>query len=295
MKKVNVAMAVHNVENFIIMTLKAIQNQTYKDFDCIIVDDHSTDNTVQIIYEMFCKNDSRFKLYVNCTDKDNPYVDVHNVSYSLCDSEYIIRLDGDDVPKPNLIEKYVEFMDNHKEYDACCSTVIPMWSNTVTGQLERPEEAAEVSPAMKRGWFDVFPDDKETDKFNSNPIEYHVFHPMCWCNQCSCIRKDFLTKHNLKFKYCSYGDYLFWVEFLAEGGKAYKMKDKLLIYRICLSSISHNGTWKKVSPRFELDLAKAKCKIVRSRNNPADRPQIIVFENTIRYFENLIKKEESQK
>ena len=62
--KVGIAMAVHNVENFIIPTLKAIQSQTYKDFVCYIVDDWSTDNSIQIIYEMFCKQDERFKLYI---------------------------------------------------------------------------------------------------------------------------------------------------------------------------------------------------------------------------------------
>ena len=292
MKKVDIAMAVHNVESFIIQTLKAIQNQTYKDFNCIIVDDHSTDNTVQIIYEMFCKKDERFKLFVNCTDKNVPYIDAHNVSYSLCSSEYIVRIDGDDIPNKDMIEKYVEFMDSHHDYDACCGSIIPLWSNTITGQLEKPAESSEVSEDLKRRWFDVFPDDKKTDEFNANPAESHVFSPLSWCNQCSCIRREFLLKHKLKFKYYSYGDYLFWAEFFAYGGKAYKLKDKVMQYRICLSSVSHDGGWQKVNNKFELDLAKAKVQIIKNKYNPADKAKIAVFENTVRYFENLLKLEE---
>jgi len=294
MMKVGIAMAVHNVENFIIPTLKAIQSQTYKDFVCYIVDDWSTDNSIQIIYEMFCKQDERFKLYINCTDKTKPYIDAHNLSYQLCDTEYIIRLDGDDIPDKTLIEKYVEFMDNHHEYDACCSTVIPKWSNSLTGQLENPEESKEVWPDLKRRWFDVFPNDEATDKFNESPALEHVFHPLSWCNQCSCIRRDILLKYKLKFKYSSYGDYMFWTEFFSFGGTAYKLKDKLLIYRIHKDSISHTGSWFKVNYYFELDLAKAKVRLLKIENKPEDAAKIRVFENTVRYFENLIKKEELQ-
>ncbi len=295
MKKVGIAMAVHNVEMFIIPTLSAIQKQTYKDFVCYIVDDWSTDNTVQIIYNMFCKQDDRFKLYVNCTDKNNPYIDAHNLSYQVCDSEYIIRLDGDDIPDITLIEKYVEFMDSHYEYDACCSTVVPYWSNTITGQLEKPEDSDQVWPDLKRRWFDVFPRDEDTDRFNNDPALDHVFNPLSWCNQCSCIRREFMLKHKLKFKHHSYGDFMFWTEFFACGGNAYKLKDKLLIYRINQNSISHKGDWLNTNDYFELDLAKAKVKLLKMRNNPDDIGRIRVFENTVKYFENIINKGNNNK
>lgn len=291
MNRVSIAMAVHNVEKFIISTLSAIQKQTYEDFECVIVDDYSTDNSVSIIYNMFCSKDKRFKLYINCADKNNPYVDAHNLSYSLCTGEYIVRLDGDDIPDVTLLEKYVEFMDNHYEYDACCCTILPLWSNSITGMLEKPRETDETTEEIRVKWFDVFPKDSDTDIFNANPAMDHTFHPLSWCNQCSCIRKDFLLKHKLKFKYYRSGDYLFWTEFFAEGGNAYKMKDVLLKYRIHRSSISHDKLWMKVDNRFQRDLAIAKLKIVKNTNDDSYIPHMKVFENTIKYFEDLIEKE----
>ena len=61
-------MAVFNVEDYISSALNSILNQTYQDFEVVIVDDHSTDNTPLIIYNQFCKKDKRFKLYCNITD-----------------------------------------------------------------------------------------------------------------------------------------------------------------------------------------------------------------------------------
>ena len=61
MKMLSICLATHNGEKFIYETLKSIQNQTYTDFEVIIVDDYSTDETVNIIIESFVKKDKRFK------------------------------------------------------------------------------------------------------------------------------------------------------------------------------------------------------------------------------------------
>ena len=61
---VSIAIALYNKEDSIYRTLQSIQNQTYKNFECIIVDDHSTDNGPNIVYQCFCKNDKRFKLTI---------------------------------------------------------------------------------------------------------------------------------------------------------------------------------------------------------------------------------------
>ena len=285
-------MAVHNVEKFIASTLMAIQSQTYKDFECIIVDDNSNDNTINIIYNMFCLRDNRFKLFVNCTSPDNPYVDAHNLSYSFCSGEYIIRLDGDDIPAPTLVERYVMFMDMNPVYDACCSTMIPMWSNSITGILENPRESDELSDDIIHNWFDIFPTDKDTDVFNKQQGLDYIQHCLSWCNPCACIRREYLIKHNLKFKYFKSGDYLFWIEFFAEGGKGFKLKDVLLKYRVHHTSISHNDSWNDVGNYFERDLVLAKLKIIKNLNDPNYNEQIQVLENTVEYFNDLIEREQ---
>jgi glycosyltransferase involved in cell wall biosynthesis len=240
---------------------------------------------------MFCKKDCRFKLYVNCTN--TKYIDAHNLSYSLCTGEYVVRLDGDDIPDRQMLEKYIEFMDEHHEYDACCSSILPLWSNSLTGMLEKPDESDDVTEEIRTKWFGIFPKDADTDNFNKAPAMTHTFkNSLCWCNQCSCIRREFLLRHKLKFKYCNSGDYLFWVEFFAEGGNAYKLKDVLLKYRIHRGSISRDGQWMKVSNQFQVDFATAKIKIINAAKEPNYEKATRVFENTIKYFNDLIKKEQ---
>ena len=58
----SVIIATYNRENLVIQTLNSIKNQTYKDFECIIVNDQSTDNTFNVISD-FIKSDNRFTLY----------------------------------------------------------------------------------------------------------------------------------------------------------------------------------------------------------------------------------------
>ena len=58
---ISVCIVTRNNEYDILETLESIKNQTYSNFECIIVDDYSTDDTVKVIGE-FCKSDDRFKL-----------------------------------------------------------------------------------------------------------------------------------------------------------------------------------------------------------------------------------------
>ena len=62
MNKVSVAVPVYNVENYIYDMLKSVQNQTFKDFEVVIIDDGSTDSSGQIAGE-FCASDVRFKYF----------------------------------------------------------------------------------------------------------------------------------------------------------------------------------------------------------------------------------------
>lgn len=86
----------YNVEKWIKRCLRSIKLQTYKNFECIIIDDISTDNSANIIAEEI-KNDSRFRLIVN---KEKKYA-LRNIYDSLKevkpnDDDIIITVDGDD-------------------------------------------------------------------------------------------------------------------------------------------------------------------------------------------------------
>lgn len=231
---VSVVMAVHNVEKWIQHTLESLQNQTYDNFECVIVDDHSTDSTVNIILNCFCKKDNRFKLFVNCTDLDKPYTDAHNLSYSLGKGKYLIRFDGDDIMLPDHIETIVSEMDEHPEYDAVCTNI---------DRVELDDN--DVLRPAKLG-------DREMDSISENNIEMFNRYPswtykenmLSWNNQASAIRKSFYDLHHPMFEILKNGDYVFWLSMLSIGAKLHKINKVTLKYLLHSDSICHSDLFK---------------------------------------------------
>jgi glycosyltransferase involved in cell wall biosynthesis len=98
----------YNSSLFIIETLTSIQNQTYKEFECIIVDDHSTDSSVSVIRE-FISLDSRFRLYIRPNNLPKGGNLCRNYGFSKSKGDFINWFDSDDVMKENFLEKKIVF------------------------------------------------------------------------------------------------------------------------------------------------------------------------------------------
>ena len=89
MINVSVIMAVRNSEQFISQAIESVLNQTYKNFEFIIIDDFSNDSTYKII-KNFKKNEERIKLYRNLTKK-GPAAS-RNIAISLAKGKWIAVL-----------------------------------------------------------------------------------------------------------------------------------------------------------------------------------------------------------
>ena len=98
---VNVIIPCYNVEKYIRHTIASLKNQTFKNFKVICIDDCSTDNTFNILNEI-AKTDIQIEYYKN--DKNYGVVKTLNRLISLCDAEWIIRMDADDIFEPQRIE-----------------------------------------------------------------------------------------------------------------------------------------------------------------------------------------------
>lgn len=117
--KVSVVMSVFNREDYIKTSIDSLLNQTFRDFEIIIVDDCSTDSTVKIIESY---TDSRIRLIKNSENKGL----THNLNRAieLSNGEYIARMDDDDICFPDRLEKQVKFLDKHKKIDLVCSQAV---------------------------------------------------------------------------------------------------------------------------------------------------------------------------
>lgn len=111
---VSIIMPTYNRASFLKRTLEAILTQTYKNFELIIVNDASSDNTEEIILE-FIKRDSRIKYLKN---KQNLKI-TKSLNYGLSQAKgiYIARADDDDRWIDNQkLEKQVKFLEENKDY-----------------------------------------------------------------------------------------------------------------------------------------------------------------------------------
>ncbi|MGE6260636.1 glycosyltransferase family 2 protein [Heyndrickxia sporothermodurans] len=116
-KKVSIIMGIYNCEKTIIESIASINKQTYSNWELIICDDGSTDDTYAIVYQ-YLKEDTRIKLLKN--EVNLGLAATLNKCLPFCTGEYIMRHDGDDIMVEHRIEKQVHYMNDH-DCDACGS------------------------------------------------------------------------------------------------------------------------------------------------------------------------------
>lgn len=97
----------YNCSEFIEKTIKSVQNQTYKNWEMLITDDCSTDNSVEII-KAFAFKDPRIKLFQ--LEKNSGAGVARNKSIEHAQGKYIAFLDSDDKWMPEKLEKQIAFM-----------------------------------------------------------------------------------------------------------------------------------------------------------------------------------------
>lgn len=111
MPKVSVIVPAYNQAKYLKQTLNSVLNQTYNDWECVIVNDGSTDNTAKIA-KNYVKKDKRFKYIYQ---KNKGLAGARNTGIKTSQGEYIGFLDSDDLWKPSMLEKTVTFLaGNHK-------------------------------------------------------------------------------------------------------------------------------------------------------------------------------------
>jgi len=125
---ISILMPVYNVEAFIEEAIESILNQTYTNFEFIIIDDASTDNSWDIIQKY---TDKRI-ICVSNSSNSGPFP-CRNLGLRMAKGEYIAVMDGDDIALPERLEKQVDFLENHPEMLAVGSESLVIPSQTKRG------------------------------------------------------------------------------------------------------------------------------------------------------------------
>ena len=99
-----------NSSKFIGSTIESIRNQTYRDWELLITDDGSTDNTIKVIND-YQKQDSRIKLFLLKVNSGAGFA--RNNSIKMASGKYIAICDSDDLWLPHKLKKQIDFMNNN--------------------------------------------------------------------------------------------------------------------------------------------------------------------------------------
>lgn len=109
---ISVIMSVYNGETYLAEAIESVRNQTFKNWELIIINDCSTDSTGEIL-AAFAAKDERIKVHPNEVNLKLP--SSLNRAISLCTGKYIARMDADDICLPDRLEKQYRFMEEHTD------------------------------------------------------------------------------------------------------------------------------------------------------------------------------------
>lgn len=202
---VTVLLPTYNCEDYVRESIQSILNQTFGDFELIVIDDASTDRTIQVI-EAF--NDARIRLIRK--PKNSGYTDSLNYGLGIARGCFIARMDADDISLPTRFEKQVAFLTSHKEVVLCGCWYQEIPNNHIA---ELPSEHEDIKVAML--------------------VNNAICHPTVM------FRKEFFVNNNLCYNkdFETSEDYELWTRLIAIG-KVGNLSEVLLHYRIHEQQVS---------------------------------------------------------
>lgn len=183
-------MPLYNAELFVEKAIKSILQQSYKDFELLLIDDCSTDHTMEVVSRI---KDARIKILKN--EKNKGIAFSRNRGLGLAEGQYIALMDDDDLTVPNRFEIQVNYLEMNNNIDV------------VGGQFCSIDENDRII------W---------TCKERLNNPKYIRADMMLYdsiANGSAMIRNDFLRKNQIKYYDGCLGmeDYRFWIECSALG------------------------------------------------------------------------------
>lgn len=194
---------------FISQTIESVIAQTYKDWEMIIVDDVSPDNSNEIIEE-FCKIDNRIKL-IRLEKNSGPAV-ARNIAIEKANGRYIAFLDADDLWKAEKLEKQLSFM-KEKNCALSYSSYKTMTEDGVLFQkIVIPPSKLSYSDLLKSNYIGCLTAVYDTQKIGK------IYMPV-------------INKRQ---------DYGLWLRILKKSDFAYGITEPLATYRIMSNSVSSN-------------------------------------------------------
>lgn len=116
---VSVILPFFNAEQTINRAIKSIAEQSYSNFECILINNNSTDRSASIATE-WAEKDNRF---IVITEKKQGVVFASNKGFKIAKGKYVARMDADDIAFSTRLQSQIDFLENHSDYGAVAGLV----------------------------------------------------------------------------------------------------------------------------------------------------------------------------
>ncbi len=263
--RISVLMPVYNCELYINEAIDSILNQSFEDFELLLIDDCSTDKTLEI-----CKSYKDSRIVIIEKDQNSGYTNSLNYGLSIAKGEYIARMDGDDISMPTRFEKQISFLDANPEIVVCGTSFQIIGS----GEIRSVPEL-------------------------HNQIVVRLLYWNCIAHPTVIMRGQYFKSHQIRYNQAAEPaeDYNLWVR-LCSTVKLYNYQESLVQYRIHNKQVSNNRRVLQIdsaaNSRIEL-LRNLKCKISEEEialfskaNDPRYKLNILEFKKFLLFKNKMI-------
>jgi glycosyltransferase involved in cell wall biosynthesis len=224
MARISVVIPSYNHEKFIAEAIQSVLDQTYQDFEIIIVDDGSTDGSIEQIRTF---SDPRIKLILH--KKNRGAAEAMRTALERAKGEYIAVLSSDDMFLPDKLEKQVKFLDENSQYGAVFSYV------------ELIDEHRHQFTNKNHSYYKKF-EQQNRDRYQW--LNYFFYHGNALCHPSVLIRKSCYDKIGLyDERFAQLPDFDFWVRFCLNYELSI-IPEKLVKFRI-RSDEKNASAWTK--------------------------------------------------
>ena len=209
--KVSIIMPVYNTSAYLREAIQSILSQTFIDFEYIIINDGSTDQSEHIILSF---TDPRIRYFKN--EKNEGLVYTLNRGIDLATSPWIARMDGDDISLPARLEKQWNYLESHGDAEVLATTVILINENgEITGSWK--DDIAAITPKEIRAYL---------------PRNNCIAHPSVM------IKAALLKKYHYSSLQSQAEDYDLWLRLMCDGINIHKLNEPLVKHRILSTSFT---------------------------------------------------------
>lgn len=203
-KKISVIMPIYNAEQYVEKTIMSILNQTYPNFELIIIDDHPADNTLKIVERI---KDDRIKILHN--DRNRGIAFSRNAGLKSATGEFIAIMDHDDLAPEYRFEKQVNYLNEHIDIDIVGGSIQLIDEND---EPLAPPTGVYTNPKYIEALF----------------LFYNVF-----CNSEVMFRRKLIIENDILYQDNCLGmeDFRFWID-CSKVGKMASLEELLLYHRM---------------------------------------------------------------